>query len=85
MESSMPGVRVETWFGIAAPSGTPRPIIERLNRELVRVMALPDVKARLAQDGTEAVGNSSAEFAQWLRADIAKWNRVIKAANIRGD
>ena len=85
MESAMPGVRVETWFGIAAPAGTPRPVIDRLNRELVRVMALPDVKARLAQMGFVGATLSPEETAALMKADIQRMGDVIRRAGVKAN
>jgi len=85
MESATPGVRVETWFGIAAPASTPRPIIDRLNRELARVMAVPDVKARLAQMGFVAATQTPDETAALMKADIQRMGDVIRRAGVKAN
>src|SRR5688572_6503555 len=74
-ESGLPGFEVSGWFGIAAPAGTPRPVIERLSSELQRAMRLPEIRERLVAQGIEPVGNTSAEFAGQVRSELSKWAR----------
>jgi tripartite-type tricarboxylate transporter receptor subunit TctC len=71
------------WSGIFVAKGTPAAIVRKLEGELMRIAALPDVIARLKPLGIETVGNSSDAFAKVLAADIARWSEVAKAANIR--
>jgi len=71
---------VTQWHGIVAPSATPRPLVERLQQAIARAVRQPDVKARLAVDGTEAVGSTPAQFAAHMRAEREKWLRAIKQA-----
>jgi tripartite-type tricarboxylate transporter receptor subunit TctC len=71
------------WSGIFAPRQTPSGIVKKLEGELMRIVKDPDVVARLKPLGIQPVGNSSAEFAQILASDIARWNEVAKAGNIR--
>ena len=66
-------------------AGTPQPIVARLNKEIVRIMQLPDVKERLATHGYEAVANAPQEFAQMIKTDLAKWQKVVKASGARVD
>ena len=73
------------WGGLLAPAGTPAAIVERLNRELVRIVNLPDVRAKLVGMGNDIVGNSPAAFAAEIRADVARWGPVMHAAGIRGE
>lgn len=84
-EAALPGYDITSWFGVMAPSGTPRDVLGRLNRELVRVMGLPDVKDKLASLGSEAVGSPAQAFAAHLKAENEKWSRVIKQAGIRAE
>jgi len=84
-ESAMPGIRVETWFGIVAPAGTPKAVIDKLNREMVRIMALPDVKARLAQMGFVTAATTPEETAALIRADIKRMGDVVKRAGVKVD
>jgi tripartite-type tricarboxylate transporter receptor subunit TctC len=84
-EAGLPGFEVTTWYGILAPAGTPRPIIARLNAELVKAMHSPEMKERLAGIGTDAVTTTPEEFAAYIQAEIAKWGDVIRKANLRAD
>ena len=82
-ESGMPGFETSAWQGIFAPRQTPQALILLLNSEITRIMNLPDVKKQLAAEGAEPVANTPEEFAKWLRQDIARWAKVVKAANVR--
>jgi tripartite-type tricarboxylate transporter receptor subunit TctC len=82
-ESGLPGFETSAWQGIFAPRHTPQALILLLNSEITRAVNLPDVKKQLAAEGAEPVANTPDEFAKWLRADIARWAKVVKAANIR--
>jgi tripartite-type tricarboxylate transporter receptor subunit TctC len=84
-EAGLPGFEVTTWYGILAPSGTPRPIIARLNAELVKVMHSPEMKERLAGIGTDPVTSTPEEFAAYIQAEIGKWGDVIRKATLRAD
>jgi tripartite-type tricarboxylate transporter receptor subunit TctC len=81
-ESALPGFESGAWQGIFAPAGTPTVIIGKLNREIARVVHLPDVTLQLAREGAEPVGNTAAEFSQWLPGEFAKWARVARAARM---
>jgi len=63
-ESGVPGYETASWYGMLAPTGTPRTIIDRLNREIVRILGVPELRARLSSEGADAVGNSPDEFAE---------------------
>ena len=82
---TLPGFSVDTWLGIFMPAKTPPDIVGKVNREVARVLGSPDVKSRLEPQGIELVTNSPAEFAKLIRADYAKWGKVIKEADIRGE
>lgn len=82
-EAGYPELVGETWFGVLVPTGTPKDIIAVLNRESVRIMALPDVKERVASIAFEPIGSTAAEFAAQMRSDSAKWSKVIRDAGIR--
>jgi tripartite-type tricarboxylate transporter receptor subunit TctC len=80
---TLPGYEAASWYGILAPAKTPRPIIDRLNREVVNVAQRPELRERLVADGAEPVGNSPEEFAAHINRELARWGKVIKDANIR--
>jgi tripartite-type tricarboxylate transporter receptor subunit TctC len=82
-EAGLPGFEVIGWFGWLAPAATPRPIVERLHGEIVRVLRLPDVRERLISQGSDPIGNTPQEFAAFMKSEHAKWGKVIRAANIR--
>jgi tripartite-type tricarboxylate transporter receptor subunit TctC len=82
-ESGVPGYDVASWYGMLAPAHTARPIIDKLNRETVAIMRLPELRDRLAADGAEAVGNSPEEFSAYIKRELARWATVIKSAGIR--
>jgi tripartite-type tricarboxylate transporter receptor subunit TctC len=71
------------WFGILAPAGTPQPVIDLLQSRIAEGFRTPEMKARLAHDGAEAVVSKPAEFAGLIRAEIQKWSALAKAANIQ--
>jgi tripartite-type tricarboxylate transporter receptor subunit TctC len=82
-ESGFPGFENGSWYGLAAPAGTPRPIIEFVHAETVKVLNHPDILSQFALDGAQPVGNTPQAFAREIREDIAKWAKVIKDANIK--
>ena len=82
-ESGLPGFETGAWQGVYFPRGTAAATVQLLNREIAAIVQLPDVRKQFALEGGEPVGNTPDEFARWLRADIAKWSKVVKAANIR--
>ena len=71
------------WFGLLAPARTPASIVALLNREVNKALKLQEVRDRLAAEGVEALGSTSAEFATLIRKDVDKWSRVVRAAGIR--
>jgi tripartite-type tricarboxylate transporter receptor subunit TctC len=81
-EAGIKGQESETMQGILVPAGTPKEIVDLLNREIVKVMALPDVKEKCATLGFDVVANSPQEFAAYIKADVEKWAKVIKDAKI---
>ena len=84
-ESGVPGYSMSTWYGAVAPAKTPRDIVVRLNQEILKALALPDVKQRLASLGADIVATSPEETAAFFKTEVAKYTKVAKAANIRAD
>jgi tripartite-type tricarboxylate transporter receptor subunit TctC len=84
-EAGLKDFEVTTWYGVMAPSGTPHPIITRLNGELVKIMQTPDVKERLAGMATDPLTSTPEEFAAYLKQEIAKWGEVVRKANLKAD
>ena len=81
-EAGLPGYESVQWSGLLAPAGTPPEIIARLHKETVAIVSAPDVKKRLAGDGSEVVANSPDEFAVFIKAELVKWAAVVKATGI---
>lgn len=79
----VPGFEASSWYGVFAPAGTPVDVIAKLNQEMARALTAPEVRQRLAAEGSEVVAGSAEEFAILFRAELAKWARVIKQAGIR--
>ncbi len=82
---TVPGYAMSTWYGAVVPAKTPREIIVKLNREMLKALAAPEVRERLASLGADIVASSPEESAAIFKADIAKYTKVAKAANIRAD
>jgi tripartite-type tricarboxylate transporter receptor subunit TctC len=81
-ESGVPGYEVSAWFGIFAPAGVPHPVVQRLNAEFVKAMQQPDLRQRLASQGAEPLTSTPEEFAAYLRSEIDKWAKAVKAAGM---
>lgn len=81
-EAGVPGYEASVWFGVLAPAKTPAAIVHRLNREIVAVLKRPDVRAQLAAQGVEPVGDTPDHFAQVMRADMRKYAAIIRSAKI---
>lgn len=84
-ESGLAGFETGAWQGLLAPAGTPQDIITQLNAATKKILQRPSMLERLAADGSEAVASTPAEFSQFVRNEVAKWSRVVKAAAIRID
>jgi tripartite-type tricarboxylate transporter receptor subunit TctC len=84
-EAGLKGFEVNNWYGLFAPAGTPKDIIERVSTEAARALSQPDVKKRLLDAGIIAMSSSPENFAAYTRAETAKWSKVIKDANIKAD
>ena len=78
MSESLPGFDVSVWYGLLVPAGTPAPIVRKLNQETLKILAMADVKDRLAGLGVTTTGSSTDQFARYLRSEIDKWARVVK-------
>lgn len=83
IESGLADFEAASWFGILAPAGTPPAIVTRLNREIISLLRQPDSREQISRTGATPVGNTPEEFSAYIRAEIIKWGKVIKAANIK--
>ena len=84
-EAGVKGYESTIWIGLMAPRGTPKPVIDRLNAEVGKVLARPDVKTAWNAQGAEPMTMTVGEFEKYLNADIAKWAKVIRGAGIKVD
>jgi tripartite-type tricarboxylate transporter receptor subunit TctC len=84
-EAGVKGYEATIWLGIMAPTGTPKPIVDRLNAEIGKIVARPDVKKAWNEQGAEPMAMTPAEFEKFLNADIAKWANVVKVAGVKPD
>jgi tripartite-type tricarboxylate transporter receptor subunit TctC len=84
-EAGVPGFAFSGWYAVLAPAKTPKEVTDVLNREIVALLQAPDVKNRLAAEGSTVVASTQGELRDHLERDIAKWRKVVKAANIRLD
>jgi len=85
IEQGVAGFEAVSWVGIMAPAKTPRPIIDRLNRDLAAILKEADVRERFATLGIEPVGNTPEQFAEQIKSDLVRWGRVVEQAKIRLD
>ena len=82
-EAGLPGFEVNSWYGLLAPAGTPREIIQRLNAEVARGLRAPDARERLYSIGAEPMADTPEAFAAYIQSEMVKWAKVVKAAGIR--
>ena len=85
IEQGYPDFVAVSWIGFLAPGGTPKPIIDRYNKEIVRILNLPDVKKKLQDMEFDVVAGTPAQFAQWIQTEIPRWGKVIKATGAKVD
>ena len=84
-ESGYPGFESNSWQGIVTRAGTPGPIVARLNSEAVKVLQLPEVRIPIVSQGNDIVASSPEEFGAYIRSELEKWSKVIKAAGVSGE
>ena len=85
MNEFLPGYEVTQWYGILVPAGTPRDIVDRLHREIVKALSIPKIAQLFTNLGTDPVTNSPEEFGAFIRAEGAKWGKVARAAKLPVD
>jgi len=84
-EAGVPGYEVDVWYGLFAPHGTPRPIIDKIAAESIRIMQAPDMRERWSAVGVEPAGTRPKEFDAKFRDEIAKWTKVVTTAKLAPD
>jgi len=82
-EAGVPGYEIESWFGFFAPAKTPRPVIDRLNQALSKIVAMPDIRQKMIDTGSQPVSMSPEAFSARIRADIEKFSRVVQSSGIK--
>jgi tripartite-type tricarboxylate transporter receptor subunit TctC len=82
-EAGLPGFEASSWQAVLAPARTPKPVIDRLHREIVKALRSPEVERRLLTEGSEVGGGPPEALADYIRDEIAKWTRVVKEAGIK--
>lgn len=82
-ESGVPGYDAASWYAVFAPAGTPKDVVAVLGREIVRIMNVPDVRDRFANDGFEPAGTGPAEFSRFLEAELVKWAKAVEMAGVK--
>jgi tripartite-type tricarboxylate transporter receptor subunit TctC len=84
-ESGVPGYSATSWFGLLAPAGTPAPVIAKLNASILKGLADPEVKKKLAEQGAEPHGEKPEQFAEFIRSETAKWGQTVKVSGATAD
>jgi tripartite-type tricarboxylate transporter receptor subunit TctC len=81
-EGGIDNCEVTTWYGMLAPAGTPRDIIQRLNAEWIKIVAMPDTIEKMKSAGTDPISTTPEQFAEFIKTETVRWARVIKEANL---
>ena len=81
-ESGVPGFDVTSWYSVIAPAGTPAAVVNKIQADTAAVLRMPDVVSRLSNDGAEPVGSTPPEVGRFLRAEMRKWEKVVKSSGI---
>ncbi len=84
-EAGVPGYEATSWFGMFAPAGTPAPVVAKLNATIVKVLAQPEIKKKLAEQGAEAAGETPEQFAAFIQKESVKWGKVVKESGASVD
>jgi tripartite-type tricarboxylate transporter receptor subunit TctC len=83
--AALPGFEATTWHGVVVPAGTPEAVVAKLNRDIVAVLHMPDVVARLSSQGAEAIGSTPQAFGAYIRAETAKWAKVVRDSGAKAE
>jgi len=84
-EAGVPGYEATIWLGLMAPAGTPRPVLDKLNAEVIKVINAPEVKENWSKQGAVPMGMPVDEFAKFLREDVQKWSKLVKDTGMKVD
>jgi tripartite-type tricarboxylate transporter receptor subunit TctC len=84
-EAGLPGYEALQWYGVLLPARTPKPVLDRLHQDIIAILQMPDVRVRLTREGGDVVGSTPDEFGAYIKSEVAKWTKVVKAAGIHAD
>ncbi len=84
-EAGVPGYELMVWFGLVAPAGTPREVVQKLNAEVAKILAMPDVRERFMAQGVEPLGSTPEQFGEHIKAQMAKWSQVVRDAGVKAE
>jgi tripartite-type tricarboxylate transporter receptor subunit TctC len=84
-EQGVKGFETSTWYGVAAPAGTPTEIVSKLHAEIVRILKMPEVRERLETEGADFVGDTPAEFTNFVKSELLKWSKVVKQTGVKAE
>jgi tripartite-type tricarboxylate transporter receptor subunit TctC len=82
-EAGVPGFEYLTWYGMLVPAGTPKPIVDRIQADTAKIIQAPQARERFSTQGLDVYGSSPSEFQAYLAAELAKWDKVIRATGVR--
>ena len=84
-EAGVPGYELTVWFGLVAPAGTPREVVQKLNAEVAKILAMPDVRERFMAQGVEPLGSTPEQFGEHIKAQMTKWSKVVRDAGVKAE
>ena len=84
-EAGVPGYDLSVWFGMVAPAGTPKEVVQKLNAEVIKILAMPDVRERFLAQGVEPQGSTPEQFAEHIRSQMAKWGKLVQDAGVKAE
>lgn len=84
-EAGVPDFEITAWFGLMAPAGTPKPIIQKISADVAKIIAMPEVRERILAQASVPMSTTPEEYAAFIQSEIKKWSEVVKLANMQAD